>query len=165
MPPATRINRGSESGKLSNNIQTEGIEVLDEIKLFEESIGTEAPKQCNDPKDAQQNIDDQKNTKTSPPPAPESNENIAPHSPESLHTGNSHAKSPLKEHRRGDQPSVKNNENITGDTAEQFRQIMKAISSLEKTVNQRFAEQDAKIQSLESIMNKLMNSSTNVTNV
>ena len=139
--------------------------MLDEIKLFEESIGTEAPNQCNDTKDAQQNIDDRKNAKTSPPPAPESNENIAPHSPESLRTRNSHAKSPLKEYRIGDQPSAKNNENITGDTVEQFRQIMKAVSNLEKTVNQRFVEQDAKIQSLESTINKFMKISTNDTNV
>ena len=65
----------------------------------------------------------------------------------------------------GDQTSAKNNENIAGDTAEQFRQIMKAVSNLEKTVNQRFVEQDAKIKSLESTINKFMKISTNVTNV
>ena len=76
-------------------------------------------------------------------------------------------KSPLKEYKleensvaaasfaNNSDNNNNNNENIT-NTSMQFQQILMAITKLETTVNERFEEQNRKIESLEMKMNGLI---------
>ena len=78
---------------------------------------------------------------------------------------NNNRKSPLKEYKLeensvaaasfANNSNNNNNENIT-NTSMQFQQILMAITKLETTVNERFEEQNRKIESLEMKMNGLI---------
>ena len=154
--------------------------MLDEVKLFEKTLlNKNMSKKSNmlEQQEQEQRITQRQNQEntTVPPPPPQSNENIAPPLPKKTIQQNSHQetninnrKSPLKEYKLEensvaaasfanniDNNNNNNNENIT-NTSMQFQQILMAITKLETTVNERFEEQNRKIESLEMKMNGLI---------